>query len=281
MKKIILIPVFNDWKSLNFLLIQINNQVKRIGSIQILIINDASTQKITIKKKKFNKIKKIKILNLKKNLGSQKAISVGLDYLYKIKKSFYLTIMDGDGEDNPNQLNKMIDLASKNKNFVITSHREKRNENLIIKFGYNLHLIISFLFTWEWISFGNFSTFHSKNLKKINTNNVWYAYSSAILKNCKIIKTFSERQKRYFDNSKVGLLNLVEHSMRIMVVFYKRVLFTSLIILFLSFFINEKMFLLSLILIVFFNSLLNLVRSKNKPVESIICDNFIKSINYY
>ena len=52
--------------------------------------------------------------------------------------------MDGDGEDDPAQLNKMMNLAEKNKDFVITSNRTTRNENLIIQIGYKVHLIISF-----------------------------------------------------------------------------------------------------------------------------------------
>ena len=170
MKNIILIPVYNDWKSLNLLLSQINDQINYIGSVQILIVNDASTQKPIFNKKNFNKIKEIKVLNLNKNVGSQKAICIGLDYLSKIKSTFYVTIMDGDGEDNPNELSKMLILANKYKNSVVVSSRLKRNENLIIKLGYKLHLIIAFIFTWKWISFGNFSTFHSKILKKINYN---------------------------------------------------------------------------------------------------------------
>ena len=85
MKNIILIPVYNDWKSLNLLLSQINDQINYIGSVQILIVNDASTQKPIFNKKNFNKIKEIKVLNLNKNVGSQKAICIGLDYLSKIK----------------------------------------------------------------------------------------------------------------------------------------------------------------------------------------------------
>ena len=51
MKHTILIPVYNDWKSLNLLLSQINDQINYIGSVQILIVNDASTQKPIFNKK--------------------------------------------------------------------------------------------------------------------------------------------------------------------------------------------------------------------------------------
>lgn len=281
LKNIILIPIYNDWKSLNLLLNQINEQIIKIGHTQIVIVNDASTQKPVLKKNNFKKIKKIKILNLNTNLGSQKAICVCLDYLSKIKSRFYLTIMDGDGEDNPNELNKMLDLATKHKNSVVASHRLNRNENLIIKLGYRLHLIIAFMFTWKWISFGNFSTFHSKILKKINRNDLWLAYSSGILKNFKIVKTFAVRQKRYFGTSKVSFIKLIEHSMRVISVYHKRVMANSFLILLILFIIKIKGFFLILSLFVFFIILLNFIRFKNRPKGKIKSNNFIKSIDLY
>ena len=281
MKNIILIPVYNDWKSLNLLLSQINDQINYIGSVQILIVNDASTQKPIFNKKNFNKIKEIKVLNLNKNVGSQKAICIGLDYLSKIKSTFYVTIMDGDGEDNPNELSKMLILANKYKNSVVVSSRLKRNENLIIKLGYKLHLIIAFIFTWKWISFGNFSTFHSKILKKINHNEIYLAYSSGILKNFKIVKSFAVRQERYFGTSKVSLIKLIEHSMRVISVYQTRVMINSFLILLFLFFLKIEIFFLILPFIIFFFTLVIFIRSKNKPKNKIKSADFIKSINSY
>ena len=97
LEHIILIPVYNDWKSLNLLLSEINKELDNKNNVKILIVNDYSTQKVDIKKNNFSKIKEIKILTLNQNLGSQKAIAIGLDYLKNLKKDIYITIMDGDG----------------------------------------------------------------------------------------------------------------------------------------------------------------------------------------
>lgn len=261
MKKIILIPVYNDWKSLNLLINQIKEKNKSLKNLEILIIDDASTIKPFLKKKSI--FKKIKILSLNKNVGSQKAISIGLDYLKKNENNFIVVIMDGDGEDNPAHLNTMLNLAINNKNYVVTSHRKKRNENTFIKIGYKVHLFISYFFTWHWISFGNFSAFHSKNLNKINLKKTWLAYPSSILQDCKIIKVFATRQKRYFGKSKVSLLKLIEHSLRIISVFYKRVLITSAIILLFCLILNNN-FILIYATIFLFNIIIFFVFHKNK-----------------
>ena len=194
----ILLPLYNDWRSCNILIKKINEQLrkkKRFGNI--LILDDASTQKINVTRLGLKNIRKIKVLKLKKNLGSQKIISIGLDYI-KNKKNKIIVIMDSDGEDDVNQINNLIDTANKNKNYIAVASRVKRKEHLIFRILYKIHLIIAFLLTFNWISFGNYSSFHSNNIKKILKNNSsWLAYSSCVIKNCKLIKIATDRQKRF------------------------------------------------------------------------------------
>ena len=236
MKHILVIPVFNDWKSLNKLIHKLNIHLKSKIKIknEILIVDDNSTEKIKLNLKKLNTIKSIKVISLKRNYGSQKAIAIGLNYLKKIKGRFFITVMDGDGEDNPAQIKRMLLASINNPDYVITSNRKKREEAFIIILLYKLHLIITFLFTFKWISFGNFSTFNKKNLNNLlSDNSSWYAHSSSVLKNCKVKRLYSKREKRYYDKSKLGLLSLIEHSLRVNSVFYKNIFFSSIFYLFL------------------------------------------------
>ena len=88
MKHIIVIPVYNDWKSLKKLLFNLNKCFAKIKKkSEILIVNDNSSQKTNLKKIKFNFLEKIKVLNLRKNVGSQIAIASGLMYL-KRKRNY-------------------------------------------------------------------------------------------------------------------------------------------------------------------------------------------------
>ena len=111
-KKFIVIPVYNDWKSLNKLLIKLDDNLKKkFSKIEILIINDNSTDKLKLSSHKFSCLKKINILTLSKNVGSQRAIAIGLLYLKKIKGDFIITVMDSDGEDDPIEVSKMMIIA--------------------------------------------------------------------------------------------------------------------------------------------------------------------------
>ena len=62
----ILIPVYNDWQSVFKLLENIDVQISNLNHyISILIINDASTQKIPNIDLKLNNIGFVKVINMK------------------------------------------------------------------------------------------------------------------------------------------------------------------------------------------------------------------------
>jgi hypothetical protein len=233
-KLIILIPVYNDWKSLNLLIKKINFELNKENlNSEILIINDNSSLKNNFLKKKLSRIKKITFLNLKMNVGSQRAINVGLNYINKIKEKYIVTIMDSDGEDDPKEIVKMIKLADNHKNYIITSNRLTRKESLIIRFLYRVHLIITFIITGKWISFGNFSTFNSKNIKKlIQNDDGCYAHSANVIKNSEIKRIYAKRNQRFFDKSKISFFGLIFHSQKIICVFQRIILVRSFVALF-------------------------------------------------
>ena len=100
----IILPTYNDWKSLSILLTQIEKNLKNTKNIyKILIIDDNSSEKNNHKLNKNKFFKEIKIISLKKNVGSQKAIATGLKFInkYKNNNEDKFIIMDSDGEDDP------------------------------------------------------------------------------------------------------------------------------------------------------------------------------------
>ena len=143
-KHIIITPCYNDWKSLNKLVSELDKIKKTFkGTLDIFIINDCSSTKINIKKNKYKNIKSINLINLKRNVGSQKAIFIGLQYISKKKINSTVTIMDSDGEDNPKKIAKLINLSEKYKKHIIVAERSKRTENIFYKFLNYLRLFLT------------------------------------------------------------------------------------------------------------------------------------------
>ena len=250
MKKIIiLIPVFNDWDSLEKLLGEIDETVKDIKNIFIecLIINDASTI-ISPQFIKPKNIKKINILDMKENRGHARCNAFGIRYVNENEDFDNLILMDSDGEDRPIELKLLIEKIIENPNISVVAKRKKRSEGPFFQFLYSLHKIITFVFTGQKINFGNYSCLTKSDVSKLfNKASLWSSYSGTFKKN---INDFNEinstRGKRYFGPSKMSLYNLIIHSFSIIAVFKLQVLIRSFFIIIILGYIN-KFFTLDLV----------------------------------
>ena len=233
MKKIIiLIPLFNDWKSVSILLNKIDLQVNNWNSeISILIVNDASTEKRSGLEFNFKKIKLVKILNMKKNTVHQRCIAAGLKYICKNEDFDRVIVMDADGEDRPEELNDFFNKAQENPNMTITGNRFKRSEGIIFKFLYEVHKLLTLIFTGKLIKFGNFSSLPKIHVEQlIQKSYLWNSYSSSIVKTIND-RTFipSIRGLRYVLPSKMNFTALIFHSLAIISVFRNVVIIRSVI----------------------------------------------------
>ena len=233
MKKIIiLIPVYNDWQSLNKLLENINLSLSKLNfNISLIVINDASSEKNTNDLSKFENIKSIKTINLIKNIGHARSIATGLKYIFEKEEFDYVIPMDGDGEDRPEEINNFLNLIKDNKNKVIVGERIKRSENIIFKFCYSAHKIITQIFTGQSIKFGNYTCLPKSTVEKmINEEATWNSFSGSLSKIEKDrITSPSIRGIRYFGPSKMSFYNLINHSLSIISVFKFNVLKRSLL----------------------------------------------------
>ena len=106
MKKItILISIYNDWQSVFKLLENIDSQIIDLEvEVSILIINDASTELKPEINFHINNLKSVQVINMKKNRGHARCNAAGLKYINEKEDFDYSIIMDGDGEDRPEEL---------------------------------------------------------------------------------------------------------------------------------------------------------------------------------
>jgi len=282
----IITPTFNDWRSLNKVLHEVDKKVSKMkGKFSAIVINDASTIKPNLKLKRLKKLKKITIITNKKNLGSQKSISIGLKYLQKIKTKSIITIIDSDGEDDPKKIKKLINQAQKNPQSIITANRLKRKENIIYNFFYKIHLLITFILTGKYIDFGNYSSFNSKNLNNLlRSSDAFLAYSAAIAKNAKNIESYYiNKKKRYYDKSKVKILFLIQHSINIISVFRFNVLRLSILfcifLILLNLITNSFLIYFIITFVIIFNIIVNYKHKNKSNLKNYL--NFIDNIRKY
>ena len=258
----ILIPVFNDWESLLSLLNNIHTlKINNIAHIKVLIVDDCSTE-ILNKKIEFDSFKDIEIIKNSKNIGHGKSIAHGINYISKKNDFDYLIVMDGDGEDRPEEVKELILKSIDLPSLTITANRIKRSESAFFKLSYHLHKILTLVLTGYSIKFGNFMCIPKQDLNLIVSNkNLSVSFSGTIAKFIKN-KTFipSIRGIRYYGPTKMSFVKLIRHSLLIMSTFRKEAaLRLSLIFLIyttLIFYFLKNMFLLLLLPVAIINILI-------------------------
>ena len=274
MKKIIiLIPVYNDWESLKKLIIEINENIKSFSdfNFECLIVNDASTIQPPELEKPSN-FWSIELLNMKENRGHARCNAFGIRYIFQNKKFDNLILMDGDGEDRPEEIKNLIEKIKEDSNLSVVAKRVKRSEGPFFQSLYQLHKLITFIFTGKIINFGNYSILTRNDVEKLHAkSSLWSSYSGSVKKNLKSLNEINSiRGLRYFGPSKMSFLKLIIHSLSIIAVFKYQVFLRSTLTLIALAYLNSYLGVLSIffqILIVIFNLLIFIVSLREQKKD--------------
>ena len=266
MKKIIiLLPVYNDWESLLKVLDEINSVIKDIQKykFECIIVNDSSTieKPKIIKPENFNSLK---IINMKENRGHARCNAFGLRYINLNETYDYVIVMDSDGEDRPVEISSLINNIIQEPETSVVAKRIKRSEGLIFQTLYQVHKLITFIFTGKKINFGNYSCLTKRDVNILSdTASLWSSFSGSVKKNLKSLNEVdSIRGLRYFGPSKMSFFNLAIHSFSIIAVFKYTVFLRSTFIILALSFLTKTLGLIAIafqVFIVFFNLLIFIV----------------------
>ena len=234
MKIIILVPIYNDWQSASKLLEEINSNISGLEcKFSVIIVNDASSEQQSINALNIENLQSVKIINMIENRGHTRCIASGLKYIYENEEFDYVIPMDGDGEDRPEEIKNFVEYLNYASDKPIVGERVKRSESLLFKLCYNVHKILTFVFTGQSIKFGNYTCLSKSTVEKmINDKATWSSFSGALTKIEKDRSTVpSIRGSRYFGPSKMSFKNLLIHSLAIISVFKINVLIRSIMFL--------------------------------------------------
>ena len=243
MKIKILIPVYNDWRSVFKLLENINSEVSNLDhDFSVIIVNDASTETKPELSVNLEKLNSIKIINIKENQGHARCNAVGLKHIFENEEFDYVIPMDGDGEDRPEEIKQLVDNLNYHPDKPIVGERIKRSEGIFFKFCYFVHKIITSTFTGQSIKYGNYTCLPKSTVEKmINERATWSSFSGSLAKVAKDRATIpSERGTRYFGPSKMSFKNLLIHSLSIIGVFKINVLIRSILFLLVYLFLIQQ-----------------------------------------
>lgn len=124
----IIVPVFNEEGAV----VDLHRQIVATGRqlnrpFEIIFINDGSTDNTL---ENLKKLSPIKIINFRKNFGQTAALDAG----FKAAQGKYITALDGDGQNDPHDILKLLDKLKQDNVDVVAGWRRHRQDPFLKKF---------------------------------------------------------------------------------------------------------------------------------------------------
>ena len=216
------IPVFNDWQSVGVLLRNVNAMFQESTTrITAILVDDGSTEFADSDSLRQDRIA-VQILRLSRNMGHQRAIAIGLASIAEKFECDAVVVMDGDGEDRPEDIPALLqELAKHQPPAMVFAQRMRRTESLRFKVGYSCFKVLHRLLTGRPCDVGNFSVIPAVWLKRlVCSSELWIHYAAAVAcSRLPIVKVPCDRGQRYAGQSHMKLTSLVVHGLSAISVF--------------------------------------------------------------
>lgn len=216
---VILSPVFNDWASLAQLLPRLDAVLSGHGlAAEVLIVDDGSTAELRgfATGMAFHALRRVDVLKLRRNLGHQRAIAVGLAYLDDCLDPRAVVVMDGDGEDDPADVPRLLErLEELGDGTIVFAERTRRSESVTFRIFYALYRLLHRALTGQGVRVGNFSAIPRRSLASLAVvTELWNHYAAAVFRSrqpyCMIP---TERARRLSGRSTMNFVALVTHGL--------------------------------------------------------------------
>lgn len=228
MRVAVCIPIYNDWPSVMLLLSRIDAVIGDLRiDTDVMLVDDGSTEALP----KWNApplraLKRVRVLRLRRNLGHQRAIAIALTYLYEHAPHDFVVIMDGDGQDDPDDIGRLLDRAcAHDGRTVVFARRTRRSENLAFRAGYSLFRLAHRLLVGRDVNVGNYSVLPWSQLARlVAVSELWNHYAASVV-HARIPTDMVDapRANRLTGRSQMNLTSLVTHGLSAISVYSDRV----------------------------------------------------------
>lgn len=167
------------------------------------------------------------ILKLRRNVGHQRAIAIGLGYASEyVDPEQRVVVMDSDGEDLPSTIAALLSRLSLEQTDVVVAQRKSRVETFRFKAFYAIYKQFFRLMTGRTISFGNFMALKPEAVKRlVAMQELSIHVAGAVLASkLRAVPCPLDRGPRYAGQSKMNFVGLALHGFKGLMVFAEDVL---------------------------------------------------------
>jgi polyisoprenyl-phosphate glycosyltransferase len=221
----VVMPVYDDWTAAEIVCSLLDDvfSTRLDLEVAIILINDGSVERHNgMSACAMRSLRSISVLHLKRNIGHQRAIAIGLAFTYEKLDSEAFLIMDSDGEDRANDALRLIDkFLELNAASSVFAARRKRFEGSLFKLGYSLYRHLHWLLTGIKVEIGNFSVLSRVHLAGLTVSSeLWSHYAAAVVRTRIPVTTIpADRGRRLAGRSKMNYVSLVSHGLSAISVF--------------------------------------------------------------
>lgn len=224
----IVVPVFDDEPSLQALMKHVQAALGSAKlSAQFVIVDDGSPRTVDAEGLSAVVNLPVQVIHLCRNVGHQRAIAIGLSHVVSTELATTIVIMDGDGEDRPADIPKLISaLASTEPGVIVVAKRASRSEGILFGICYHVYRALFRVLTGYAFQFGNFSAMRLEAARRLTAMpELWINLPAAVLRSRLAVHPVAiDRGHRYFGQSKMRPTSLVLHGFSAIAVFADRVL---------------------------------------------------------
>ena len=223
-KTLILIPYFED-----IAITDLCNDLasQDLKNVSLIIVDDGSINIPFNKKHLEDNNLTGEVIYLKKNVGHQMAIAIGINYIVENLTFDKLVIMDGDGEDKPSDISTLIDKLEQQDDLdIIVAERTSRHESFKFKIFYLIYKLLFSVLTGKKLIHGNFMIMRQRAVERLShlSETRIHLAASTLKSKLRIGNLPLARGKRYQGKSKMNLVSLTLHGISSITVFSERVL---------------------------------------------------------
>jgi polyisoprenyl-phosphate glycosyltransferase len=214
---IVLLPVYDDWSALALVLERLDGALARTGlAAEVVVVDDGSPAPAApFEPGEYRALGALTVLHLGRNVGHQRAIAIGLAYVHAKRPCRAVVVMDADGEDDPEDVPRLIEAGDRDRPRIVFARRAQRSEGPVFRALYRLYKLAYRLLTGDSISFGNFSIVPATLLPRlVLLSELWSHYPSAVVKARLPYETIPvQRAHRLAGRSRMSLVSLVLHGL--------------------------------------------------------------------
>jgi hypothetical protein len=231
---VVLMPIYDDWESATVLVDRVHRALHDLPvHAEFLLVDDGSTIEPPTHWPRSPRglvrtalgpahPPRVDVLRLRRNLGHQRAIAIGISYVREHRPCLGAVVMDGDGEDSADGVYKLVERFLQHDGaMTVFARRARRTEGATFKISYVLFKAVHRILTGHTVRVGNFSVIARRHIERlVAVSELWNHYAASVYKARLPFDTVPiDRDRRIAGQSRMNFVSLLAHGLSAVSVF--------------------------------------------------------------